>query len=643
MENFVLAITLIGVLGVGAQWLAWRYNLPGIVLMAIAGILAGPTLGLFNMLLGDAYIPGEPPMEQVFGDFYRPLIGIAVAVILFEGGLTLNFAEIRGLSKGVSRLVIPGVPIAWLLGTLAAHYVGGLSLPIAIIFAGIMIVTGPTVIIPLLRQSKLKPRPATLLKWEGIVNDPVGALLAVFVYEVLTFDASHGTPVQIAMSLVIASLLASLFGFALGRLIAWLFRHGHVPEYLKPPVLLAFVLVCFEIANQLQHEAGLLAVTVMGMTLANAKIASINELRHFKENITILLVSGVFIMLTANLTWDTLRAIDAQMMLLIATMLFIVRPIAVFASTIGTDLPFKERLLTAWIAPRGIVAVAVSSFFGASLVAAGYPDGETLIPLAFGMVFATVVLHGFSIGPLAKLLDLTSSKRPGVLIVGASPWSTALAIKLKELEIPVMIADSSWRRLRPARLANLETYYGEILSEVTEHHVDLNRFGHLLAVSGNEAHNALVCTDLAPELGRAQIYQVNARGKDEDDRQALSYTLKGKTFLHTGTGLDELLRRHYNGWTYQRTKLSDEYPPEKYLAEGNKERETILIMRAGNILFASREVQIKPEIGDTVLAYVPKAEETRPEPKTQAQSTGADEGGNNGANNGAMADTPVSA
>ncbi|MEO1707274.1 MAG: sodium:proton antiporter [Pseudomonadota bacterium] len=622
MENLVLAITLIGVLGVGAQWLAWRFNLPAIVLMAIAGILAGPTLGLFNLLLGDAYIPGEPPMEQVFGDFYRPLIGIAVAVILFEGGLTLNFAEIRGLSKGVSRLVIPGVPIAWALGTLAAYYVGSLSWSIAIIFAGIMIVTGPTVIIPLLRQSKLKPRPATLLKWEGIVNDPVGALLAVFVYEVLTFDASHGTPVQIALSLVIASILASLFGFALGRLIAWLFRHGHVPEYLKPPVLLAFVLICFEVANQLQHEAGLLAVTVMGMTLANAKVASINELRHFKENITVLLVSGVFIILTANLTWDTLGEIDGPMIALVLTMLFVVRPIAVFVSTLGTDLPLAERALTAWIAPRGIVAVAVSSFFGASLIEAGYPDGAKLIPLAFAMVFATVVLHGFTIGPLAKLLDLVSTNRPGVLIVGASPWSVGLAAKLKDLDIPVMIADSSWRRLRPARLTNLETYYGEILSEVTEHHVDLNRFGHLLAVSGNEAHNALVCTDLAPEMGRAQIYQVNARGKEEDDRQALSYTLQGKTFLHTGTGLDELLRRHYAGWVYQRTRLSEEYPPEKYLADGSEEREVILIVRGENILFASREVPIKPEVGDVILAYVPKLKESPREIKDPKKGDG---------------------
>ncbi len=611
MENLVLAVTLIGVLGIGAQWIAWRFNLPAIVLMAIAGILAGPVFGLFNALLPEGVPAGTPPIEAMFGDFYRPLIGIAVAVILFEGGLTLNFAEIRGLTKGVRRLVIPGVPIAWALGTLVGHYIAGLSLPIAILFAGIMVVTGPTVIIPLLRQSKLNPRPATLLKWEGIVNDPIGALLAVFVYEVLTFDASHGTSGQIAGTLLIASLLASLLGFALGHLIAFLFRNGHVPEYLKPPVLLAVVLVCFEVANQLQHEAGLLSVTVMGVTLANARIASINQLRHFKENITVLLVSGVFVMLTANLTWDVLAAIDMRMMMFIVAMLFVVRPITVFLSTIGSGLPWSERLLVGWIAPRGIVAVAVSSFFGASLVDAGFPDGEKLIPLAFGMVFATVVLHGFTIAPLAKLLGLASRERPGVLIVGASPWSVALAIKLMEMDIPVTVADSSWRRLKPARLANVPTYYGEILSEVTEHHVDLNRFGYLLAVSGNESHNALVCTDLAPELGRAQIFQVNARGKGEENRQALSYTLQGRTFLHSATGLDDLLRRHYSGWDYQRTQLSEEYSAEKYLEDLGENSELVAIKRRDLLLFASREAPIKPEIGDMVLAYTPKPSEKK--------------------------------
>jgi len=616
MDNLVLAFAIIGALGVGAQWLAWRFNFPAIVLMAIAGVLAGPVLGIFS---NPAAPPGAPPMEFLFGDFYRPIIAIAVAVILFEGGLTLNFAEIRGLMKGVRRLVIPGAPIAWFLGAIAAYLIAGLSWQAALLFGGVMVVTGPTVIIPLLRQSRLNQRPATLLKWEGIINDPIGALLAVLVYEFLVFGDHHASSGEIIGSIVAAAILAGSFGFGLGRFAAMSFRRGWVPEYLKPPVLLTLVLVCFEATNLLQEEAGLLAVTAMGVTIANSRIASINDLRLFKENITVVLVSGVFIMLTANLTFDSMAALDWSSFWFIAAMLFVVRPVTVFLSTIGAGLSWQERLLVGWIAPRGIVAVAVSSFFGASLMAEGYIDGEKLIPLAFAMVFATVTLHGFTIGPIAKALGLASREQPGVLIVGASPWSTALAAKLMELETPVLIADTSYRRLKPARLANVPTYYGEILSEVTEHHVDLNRFGYLLAVGGNEAHNALVSTDLAPEMGRASIFQVNARGKEEEDRQALSYTLQGRTFLHSAAPLDELQRRHYSGWVYQRTRLSEEYPPERYLNEIGDEYEIVLIIRRDALMFASKEAPLTPEIGDTVLAYLPKTPEPKPE---KSPSTG---------------------
>ena len=625
MDNLVLAVAIIGLLGVGAQWLAWRFNFPGIVLMSIAGVLAGPVFGVFTP--ADAP-PGAPPMEALFGEFYRPIISVAVAVILFEGGLSLNFAELGGVKTGVRRLVFPGVPVAWFLGAVAAYLIGGLSWQVALLFGGIMIVTGPTVIIPLLRQSRLNTRPATLLKWEGIVNDPIGALLAVVVYEFLVFGDAHASPGEIISSILLASALAGGLGFAIGRLAASAFRLGWVPEYLKPAVLLIMVLACFEAANLLQHEAGLLAVTAMGVTLANSRVASINELRLFKENIAVLLVSGVFIILTANLTMGDIRALDWSVFWLIIVMLFVVRPLSVLLSTIGSGLPFKERLLVGWIAPRGIVAVAVSSFFGAALLEEGYPDADKMIPLAFAMVFATVVMHGFSIGPLAKALGLASRERPGVLIVGASPWSVALAAKLKELEIPVMVADASYRRLKPARLADVPTYYGEILSEVTEHHLDLNRFGYLLAVSGNEAHNALVSTDLAPELGRAAIFQVNTRSKEDEERRALSYTLKGKTFLHSGPPLDDLMSRHYDSWVYQRTKLSEEYPPERYKKDLGPKAEIVLVIRKGVLMFASRETPLKLELGDVVLAYIPKPAELTPGKKAERKEASGAAGKN---------------
>ena len=605
MENLVLAATVIAVLGIGAQWIAWRTNLPAIVLMAIAGVLAGPVLGIFTP--ADAP-PGTAPMEALFGEFYRPLIAIAVAVILFEGGLQLNFAEIRGLKQGVSRLIFPGALVSWILGTAAAHYVAGLSIETALLFGGVMVVTGPTVIIPLLRQSKLNARPATLLKWEGIVNDPIGALLAVFVFEFVAFGAHHGDsgPVQIIASIMLGAVLSGAFGYGMGIGVAHCFRRGWAPEFLKPPILFAAVLVCFELANLLQEEAGLLAVTAMGVTIANSKIASLNDLRLFKENITVLLVSGVFIILTANLTIASVQSMDWSVLWFLLVLLFVVRPLTVFISLIGANVSWREKILVGWIAPRGVVAVAVSSFFGVALVDAGFEDGARLSALAFAVVFATVIAHGFTIKPLARALGLASRERPGVLISGASPWSVALAGKFKELEVPVLVADTSWRRLKPARLADIPTYFGELLSEVTEHHIDLNRFGTLLAISANEAHNALVSTDLAPELDRRSIFQINARGKEEEDRRALSYTLQGQTFLNNATPLDKLQRRYYQGWDFQLTKTSKEYLPEQYLNDLGKEYEIVAIKRRDELIIACAEAPLHPEIGDLVLSFVNK-------------------------------------
>ncbi|GGY43377.1 cation:proton antiporter [Parvularcula lutaonensis] len=613
--DIVFAVTLIGFAGIGAQWLAWRLNLPAIVLMAIAGIILGPVMGVLKP-------------EEILGDVYSPLISIAVGIILFEGGLQLRFDELREVGKGVRRLVVPGVFLAWIFGYLAAHKIAGLSAPTALLFSGIMVVTGPTVIMPLLRQAKLSSRPATLLRWEGIVNDPIGALLAVFVFEVLhlTDPAAGGlSPFQVTGSLLLGSVLSTVLGIVLGLFIARSFRNGWVPEFLKTPVLLSTVLVCFALANALQEEGGLLAVTAMGVTIANAKLPSINQLRQFKENIAVMFVSGVFVMLTANLTPEILFSLTWSDALYVIAMLFIVRPASVILSLIGTPITWKERLLIGWIAPRGIVAVAVSGLFAAKMVELGYMDGQKMVPLAFAMVFATVVAHGFTIGPLAKRMGLAHTGRPGVLIVGGSAWSAALGEKLRELDVPVLIADSSYRALRPARNRGLDTFYGEILSEVSDHHIEFGRYNTLLAVGPNESHNALVCTDLAHEMDRSRTFQLSSPKGVGEHRRAVSYALQGRPLLSKPLSLDELMQRHYNGWGFQLTRISDSYGPEEFLEAIGEESVIVMIERDGQLQFVSsdRPFQLKP--GDRVLAYVPpsvlnrtKGDETPKEEKPDA-------------------------
>lgn len=578
-------------LGIGAQWIAWRLALPAIVLMSLAGILAGPVSGLI-----------DPAAD--FGDLLRPMISIAVAIILFEGGLTLNLRELREAGSGVMRLVLPGVPLAWGLGAAAAHYLAGFSWPVAVLFSGILVVTGPTVIIPLLRQAKLAPRPRAILKWEGIVNDPIGAILAVLVFEYLV-RTSHGEPVTTAIGWVaFASLIAAAIGYLFGRLVAASFRGGLVPEFLKAPAVLCLVLACFEAANLVEHETGLLAVTAMGLTIANSKLASIVEMRRFKETVAVILVSGVFVLLTATLSLEDLQAADWRLGAFVAATLFMVRPLAVLCSMIGSAVPFRERLFIAWIAPRGIVAVAVSGFFAAALAEFGYPEAEQLVPYAFAIVFATVVLHGFSAPWLARRLDLVSAQKPGVLIVGASPWSLALACAFKELDVPVTVADTSWHRLKPVRLADIPTYFGEILSEATEEHLDMQQFGTLIAATGNEAYNALVCTEFAPEMDRANIFQLG--GETEDDPMDLPFTLKGKRLFKPALSLDDLLTRHYRGWGFQKTTLTEEYGFDAHQANVTDEAEGVLILRASGRMTTYRSAETRPPgPGDALLTYVP--------------------------------------
>lgn len=597
-EGLVFKVALIGVLGIGSQWLAWRFNLPAIVLMSIAGLLAGPVFGILS------------PAED-FGPFLQPVIALAVGVILFEGGLTLNFRELRGITRGVRQLVLVGSALAWVLNALAAHYIAGLVWPAAILFGAVLIVTGPTVIIPLLRQAKLAPRPAAVLKWEGIINDPIGALLAVLVFEYALFTGSDVSFAGNAAWLAAAAAIAGGIGYACGKGLAAAFARGMVPEFLKAPAILAVVLACYEAANLVHHEAGLLSVTAMGITLANTRVHSIDEVRRFKENIAIILVSAVFVVLTATLSRDMIAAVDWRLFAFVATVLFVTRPLTVWLSTIGSDMTWQEKLLVGWIAPRGIVAVAVTAFFGTALANAGYPDGSKLIVLTFAIVFATVIAHGFSIGWLARRLGLATASRPGVLLVGASPWSVELAGVLREQDVPVTIADRSWAHLRAARFAGIPCYFGELLSEATEHNLDLNPFGHLLAVTGNDDYNALLCNDFAPEFGRTNVFQLGVERGHEDDPHGVSFALRGRPLFRSGRGYDELTRLHEAGWTFQKTRITEAYGLDDHLAERPEEAETIVVVRkTGELVFAALQDRVQAEPGDVVISLSPPVERT---------------------------------
>ena len=621
-------IALIGALGIGAQWLAWKLQRPAIVLMAIAGLIFGPLVGFLLGLPMPSFIhdflgPFRLDPQVDFGDVYRPMIGIAVAIILFEGGLNLKFKDLGDAKRAVIRMVILAGPIAWGLGTLAAHYLVGLRWDMAAMVGGLFIVTGPTVIMPLLRQAHLQTKPANILKWEGIVNDPLGALFAVVVFEFIRLTQIEASMAMVFGRIAFAAILGTAVGIVSGIGMAWAFRRGVIPEYLKAPVVLAWVLVIYVLANTLADETGLLAVTALGMTMANTKFASMVEMRRFKENIAIILVSGVFVMLTATLTPAILKAFifDPGVAFFVLAMMFLVRPIAVMVGTLWSGVSWKESLLVSLIAPRGIVAVAVAGLFAAEMNALGREDGLVFVPLAFALVFATVLFAGFFIGPLAHMLKLDSGDGDGVLIVGANPWSLGLAKALKELHIKVTVADTNWRRLRGARLEGHNTFYGEVLSENADYSLDHSSFNVLIAATPNEAYNSLVCVEFAPELGRHRVFQIGAKENDEDDAESIAFTSRGRTLSSRGRSFDALTRDWWGGWRFRSTNLSEEYTLDDLYKDRGDDLDLILARKPdGTLEFIQPGQEFRAQ-GATVLSFCPAKD------KESARGEGAKRGG----------------
>ncbi len=622
MESQALVIAAVGLLGIGAQWIAWRTGWPAIVLMLAAGFIAGPITGLINP-------------EAAFGDILEPMIGIGVALILFEGGLSLDFRELRHSGPAVLRLATVGVVIGWALGAVAASQIAGLDWPVAILFAGILIVTGPTVVIPLLRQANIQARPASILKWEGIVNDPIGALCAVIAYEYFRKVAENpgSSLVEVVPPLIIAAAIAGLIGYAAARAIAYLFPRGAIPEFLKVPVLFTTVIGVFVLTNTIEHEAGLVAVTVMGIALANMGVSSLRSIHPFKENVAVLLVSGIFIVLSASLTWEELSYLDPRQeagqrfMLFLLVLLFLVRPLTVVISLLGTAIPWNERVFVAWIAPRGIVLVAISGLFALRLSELGYADGNVLIGLSFAVVVATVIAHGFTVDIAARLLGIKGTSRPGLLLIGSTPWTIALAKEMQALKTPVMVVDSSWQRLSAARREGLPFYHGEILNEATEHNLDLTPFQVLVAATDNEAYNALVCNEFGPEIGRDSVYQLG-ESADEDDKHALPESIRGRALFESGFGVSDVNQRWQQGWVFRKTKLSAAFNFDDAQEKLPDSANMLLLVREGGVLrFFTHAARPEPRAGDTIISFSPPQLKTA---EQRAAKRAAKENKNNG-------------
>lgn len=552
MDEALLPLSLL-TLGFLCQWLAWRVRLPAILFLLLVGIVAGPITGAFDP-------------DALLGEMLFPLVSLGVAIILFEGSLGLRWSELRGVGSAVFNLVSIGALISLGVLAVAAHYLAGLSWELALLFGALTCVTGPTVVVPMLRSVRPNARIANVLRWEGIVIDPIGALFAVLVFNWILFGLTVDT-FDAALTAFGATILVGVVAGIVGALgLAELLRRHLVPDYLENYAALVSVLLVFSLSNAAAHESGLLAVTVMGMWLGNRKDLSMDDILDFKEHLSTLLISLLFIVLAARLSWPGPATVLAGLLVLAAAVV-VARPLSVLVSTIGSSLSWKERALIAWIAPRGIVAAAVSALFALKLEGMDLAGSEKLVPLTFMLIIGTVILQSATSRQLAHRLGVAQPSDHGVLIVGATPVARAIGRALHQQKVQVLIADDDWIAIRAARMDGLNTYFGNPVSEHADVHMDLTGIGTLIAASSRREINTLSCVRFGPEFGEKRIFRLRILGPGEAPKQALSGALRGTVLFGDSVTQRVLEERLEQGYTIRATRLSEEFDWKAYRAK----------------------------------------------------------------------------
>ncbi|MCT4707471.1 cation:proton antiporter [Enterobacteriaceae bacterium H11S18] len=492
-----LLLVIITLASLAAQWLAWLVRLPAILPLLIFGLILGPFTGILNP-------------DALFGDLLFPIVSLSVAIILFEGALTLRFDEIRGLGGVVRNLVSVGMLITFSVIGLSCWWLLGLSPELSALVGAVTVVTGPTVISPLMRVVRPNAAINQVLRWEGIVIDPVGAIFTLLVFEFITLRQEAGSELHLlaifGQTVAVGLITGALFGWLLGTAL----KRVWFPGYMQNFAVLAIVLVAFGISNSLSDESGLLAVTILGIWLANMRDVDVSDIVAFKEELSAILISALFIILAARLDIHGVLAMGWPLIALLLVIQFIARPLCIAASTIGSTLSGRERLLLCWIAPRGIVAAAVSSLFALTLERSGYENADQLVSVVFAIIIGTVVVQSLTSAPLAKFLKVKQRKPKGVLIIGANTVARTIAHALVKQNIPVLLTDNSWEYYRLARMEGLPAYYGNAWSEHAENYLDLSSTAQVFALSPNRHQNALAVYHFSHLLGSEKVFAIRS-------------------------------------------------------------------------------------------------------------------------------------
>ncbi|WP_233992553.1 cation:proton antiporter [Salinibacter altiplanensis] len=553
-ESILLSITVVVVLGIGAQWAAWRFRLPSILLLLLVGFLAGPVLGVLDP-------------QSLRGDWLFAFVSLSIGIILFEGGLSLQLSELREVGSTVLNLITIGVLTTWGLGAAAAHYILEFEVGLAVLIGAILTVTGPTVVVPLLRHVRPKGRVNTVAKWEGITIDPVGAILAVLVLETLILlndpqRAGAGTAAaaeHVAIGIGLEIFVALGISVVATILLVVILRRRMVPDFLRNAVTLMVVVVAFVVANVLQHESGLLATTLMGIALANQPYVSVQRIIEFKENLQVLLIGSLFVLLSARLELSALEYIDLRVLVFLGIMVVLVRPLAVFLSSFGSNLDWEEKAFLSWLAPRGIVAAAVASLFAYQL-RPFYPEAiDGMVPIIFAVIVGTVAIYGLTLSPLAQWLNLAEPNPNGLLFVGAAPWARTVAQHVQGLGHSVLLLDNNPDHVHAAREAGLPAHQGNALSENILDEISLSGIGHLLITIPNDEVASLTALHFSEVFESTDIYQLAAQPDSRHGGEGvMPGHLRGRPLFGENTSYQSLRAHVQRGDRIEVLSLVDE-------------------------------------------------------------------------------------
>jgi NhaP-type Na+/H+ or K+/H+ antiporter len=496
--------------------------------------------------------------------------------------------------------------VTWLLAGLGAHFIVGIEPAPAVLLGAILVVSGPTVIIPLLRQVRPKGNVGSIVKWEGIVNDPIGAILAVLVFEVILQSSETGMTIVALVGVTKAIVFGGLLGLAGAAIVVLLLKRYLIPDFLQNPVTLMLVVTAYVGANAFQTESGLLAVTVMGVTLANQKYVSIKGIVEFKETLRVLLISSLFIILAGRMTMEHLALFDTVNWLFVAFLILIARPAMVWLSTIGSKLTWRERGFLAWVAPRGIVAAAVVSVFAIRLSETGFAGSDRLVPLTFQVIIGTVAVYGLTAPAVARLLKVAKPSPQGVLFAGAQSWVLDMARLLRDEGFRIVLVDSNWSHVAQARKVGCSAHYSNILSEHLLYDLSLDGVGRLLALTPNDEVNSLAVLHFADIFSSSEVYQLPPMAKSySQQRSQMPRHLQGRYLFSPEANFGYFVEQIAAGAVIKKTPITDEFTYEDYREiYGKTALPLFIINESGNLEICTAADGPMPKSGDKLIGLV---------------------------------------